>query len=488
MGDLMSRYISFIRLLVIPVITLGAIQFFFGLLSMLLFHDSVGKDFFEPAIVFGMFSLVFLMSTSKFSEVSMSLRQALLFVSLTWIVCSVEASVPIRLIEHISLTDSVFESVSALTTTGATVLQGLDEQPKTFLMYRQFLQWFGGMGVVVFVVAILPKLNVGGMKIFLAETPGPAKGEKLAPRITHTARYLWFIYFGLTFLCIVGYLFTGMGLFDSVAHAFTTVSTGGFSTHDTSLGFFHSHWVELNSMIFMLLGATSFALHFYFTQTKDLSVYTKDEENKDFLWLVVILSILLCLILLGNHVFSDFDDSVFEAVFQLISFITSTGYATSDFVHWPAATALLLIFAGYIGGCAGSTAGGNKMIRNIISVKVIGRQLKQLSHPKGQFTVKYNGRPVKEDISAATMSYMGIAAILTMVLSFILQTTGLDFWSSFTAVAACLNVLGPAFGELGANFQPVNDFGTWVLTFTMLLGRLEFFTLLVLFSPNYWKF
>ena len=484
----MIRLMSLLRMLTIPALILVNVQFVFGILSLLLFHDHIANLFFEPGLVVAAAALIILILTRDENIQEIGYRQALIFVTLSWVICGVEGAIPIMLIENISFTDAVFESLSALTTTGATVLQDLDMQPKTFLMYRQFLQWLGGMGVVVFVVAIVPMLNIGGMKIFRTETPGPAKDEKLAPRIQHTARHLWIIYLAITLLCTLSYYLAGMDMFDAFAHSFTTVSTGGFSTHDASMGYFNSHLIEMISVVFMLLGAISFALHFRFAHNPHLSVYYKDEETRDFLLLIAGLVLLLFIILITQNIYSNNKDGLAESIFHLVSFITSTGYGAGDFTHWPIITSLILIFAGYVGGCAGSTAGGNKMIRNIISMKVVYRQVKRLIHPKGMFVVKYKDKVVNDDVSSATMSYMVAAAILTMLFCILLQSTGLDFWTSFTAVAACLNVLGPAFGELGANFQPVNDFGTWVLTFTMLLGRLEFYSVLVLLTPMYWRY
>jgi len=484
----MSHRLSLIRLLAISALILANVQFVFGILSTVLFNDGVAWFFFEPALVIASLALTILLLTRHDLIQDISYRQALLFVTLSWIICGFAAAIPIYLIEPVSFTDAVFEAISGLTTTGATILVNLDVQPESFLMYRQFLQWLGGMGVVVFVVAIVPMLNIGGMKIFRTETPGPAKDEKLAPRIQHTARHLWTIYLVITLLCTLSYYLAGMNLFDAFAHSFTTVSTGGFSTHDASMGYFGSHLIEMISVVFMLLGAISFALHFRFARQHHPQVYLKDEETRDFLLTAIFLGLILFGILLYFHVYTGTSESIFQSAFHLVSFMTSTGFAAGDFTHWPVITAMLLIFAGYIGGCAGSTAGGKKMIRNIICMKVVFRQIQQLIHPRGMFVITYKHKTVSEEVSSATMSYMVAAATLTMVFSVMLQATGLDFWTAFTAVAACLNVLGPAFGELGNNFQPVNDIGTWILSFTMLLGRLEFYCVLVLLTPAYWRY
>ena len=238
----------------------------------------------------------------------------------------------------------------------------------------------------------------------------------------------------------------------------------------------------------MLLGAISFALHYRVVHVRSLRTYWRDEETRVFLLLVIILSIIVTVALILNGTYTSLITALNEAVFHLISFITSTGYGAGDFTHWPAFIVLLLIVASYIGGCAGSTAGGNKVIRDILTIKILGRELNRLAHPNGVFTLKYQHRPVEEKVLEAAIAFMSITALTSLALTLVLMMTGLDFWSSLTAVAACINVLGPAFGELGNNFQPVSDFGTWVLSFAMILGRLEYFTVLVVFMPSFWRY
>ena len=397
-------------------------------------------------------------------------------------------AIPFITVTGLSLTDAVFESISGLTTTGATVLSGLDQMPKSFLLYRQFLQWMGGLGIVIFVVAVLPMLNVGGMKLLKAETPGPIKGDKLTPRIADTAHYLWIVYAVITILCATGYYLAGMSAYDAIAHSFTTVSTGGFSTHDASLGYFNSYVVLLVADVFMLLGAVNFALHFRVLQARRVTMYWHDEETRYFILIVLFVSVLIGVLLLANGFYSDTFTSFNQASFHLISFITSTGYGASGFTSWPAVVVLLLVFAGYLGGCAGSTAGGNKIIRNILLVKAISLEMKRLVHPRAIFLIKYQGHAIENSILIAAMAYLFVAAFTSMILTLVLMVTGLDFFTSFTAVAACVNVLGPGFGELSSNFQPVNDFGTWVLSVAMILGRLEYFTMLALLVPEFWRY
>jgi len=475
------------RLISMPVIWMGAVQGAFALLSLLVFHDHISKDFFYPSVAMlaGGFLLFYLLRRVDLSQASF--RDALIFATLTWVITGLLGAFPIIEVTHVSITDGVFESVSALTTTGATILSGLDNMPLTFLMYRQFLQWMGGLGIVIFVVAVLPMLNVGGMRLLKAETPGPVKDDKLSPRITHTSHYLWGVYITITVLCTWAYYMAGMSFFDALAHSFSTVSTGGFSTHDASLGFFHSHLMLAIANVFMLLGAISFTLHYRVFNQLRLFAYFKDEETRVFLWLVVLLSVALGFYLFSIRTYDHFLISLSYSTFHLISFITSTGFAAADFTHWPVAAGFLLIIAGYLGGCAGSTAGGNKIIRSIISIKVINKNINWLIHPHGVFAIKYQGIPVSKEVRNAVLSFISFVAASNLVLTLLLVWSGLDFWSAFSAVAACVNVLGPAFGELGTNFQPVSDAGTWVLSFAMILGRLEYFTVFSLFTYQFWR-
>ncbi len=475
------------RLISMPIIWMGVVQGGFAMLSLLLFHDNIVKQFLYPSLgmMLGGFLLFYLLRKVDLSHASF--RDALIFATLTWGVSGILGAFPIIAITHVSFTDGVFESISALTTTGATILSGLDDMPPTFLMYRQFLQWMGGLGIVIFVVAVLPMLNVGGMRLLKAETPGPIKDDKLSPRISNTSHYLWGVYIIITVLCILGYHLAGMNLFDAIGHSFSTVSTGGFSTHDASLGYFHSHGVLAVSDIFMLLGATSFTLLYrVFTQFRPLAFF-HDEEARVFLWLVVTLSLLLTVYLYSMDDKQDFLMTLSYATFHLVSFMTSTGFAATDLSTWPVAALFFLIIAAYLGGCAGSTAGGNKIIRSIISFKVVTKNINQLIHPHGVFVIKYQGHSVSRDVRNSVLSFMTFVTISSLVLTLLLIWSGLGYWAAFSAVAACVNVLGPAFGELSTNFQPVSDAGTWVLSFAMILGRLEYFTVFALFTRQFWR-
>lgn len=475
------------RLLVFPAGLMGVVQAVFGVISLVLFHDHVMADFLLPAGIIMLVSAVTIRVLPRFDISAINTLDAMVFAVATWVIMGVLGALPIWLVTSASLTDSIFESISGLTTTGATVLSGLDHMPRTFLMYRQFLQWLGGLGVVIFVVAILPLLNVGGMTLLKAETPGPVKDDKLAPRTINSAQYLWLVYVALTVLCALGYYLAGMDAYDAIAHSFTTVSTGGFSTHDASLGYYQSLTIMWVSNVFMILGAISFALHYRVFSCFNLREYWRDEETRVFLSVIAGLSVLIALGLSQTNFYSTGWVAFSQATFHLISFITSTGYAAGAFTDWPGYLALLLVVAGYQGGCAGSTAGGNKIIRTTIAFKLLEYENKTLLHPSGVFTIKYQGKPVEPAVISAVVAFLSINAFVSLVLTMLLMATGLDFYSALTAVAACINVLGPAFGMLHNNFQPVSDAGMWILDFAMIVGRLEFFTVLALLLPAFWR-
>ncbi|EGR4251976.1 potassium transporter [Vibrio cholerae] len=472
-----------------PMLWMGIVQGTFGLLSLFVFQDRISGDFFTPSI--GMLVGVFLFSVIlRKSELhKVTFRDALIFASLTWVLTGFLGALPIHFVTKVSMTDAIFESISGLTTTGATVLSGLDDMPKSFLLYRQFLQWMGGLGVVIFVVAVLPMLNVGGMRLLKAETPGPIKDDKLSPRINKTAHYLWGVYLTITVMCALAYYLAGMSAYDAIAHSFTTVSTGGFSTYDASMWHFESHLILMLSNIFMMLGAISFGLHFRVFRNgfAGLRLYASDEESRVFILTAIALSVILGWYIFSHSAYEDFLTSLSFAMFSVVSFMTSTGFGAADLSSWPAASALFLVFCAYLGGCSGSTAGGNKFVRDIITFKVIRREIRQLTYPRAILPIRYQGRIVTPDVTNSVMAFMSLAALTTVVFTLLMMSTGLDFWSSFTAVVACINVLGPGFGAVASNFQPVSDPGIWILNLAMILGRLEYFTVLAMLLPHFWK-
>lgn len=478
---------SIVSLSILPLTVVGVMFVVFGYLSLFIFHDHQRNIFVAPGVqLLGLAFLLWLIT--KHRRIVIKVRVAPFFAVFAWLITGLCAAIPIAEVARVSAVDAVFESFSALTTTGSTILTGLDDMPPTFLLYRQFLQWMGGLGIVIFVVAVLPALNVGGMKLLKAEVPGPMKDDKLVSRTVSTAQYLWVVYGAITVLCAISYHFAGMDWFDAVSHSFSTVSTGGFSTHDDSLGYFHSELIYIISDIFMIAGALNFALHFHFFHSKKFSTYWHNEETRTFLIIVAVLSLAIFATIYSSVNEGSALHKLNHATFLLISFITSTGFGAENFTSWPLAALFLLVVSGYLGGCAGSTAGGSKIIRIVILFKLVRREIRRLVHPYGVFAIRYQGKAVEDSVTRNTLAFIFFVILSAVILTLLLMTTGLDLWSSISAVSACLNVSGPAFGELSSNFIPVNDFGTGLLAFAMLLGRLEYLTILVLFLPNFWKY
>jgi trk system potassium uptake protein TrkH len=388
---------------------------------------------------------------------------------------------------ELSITDAVFESISGLTTTGATVIVGLDSLPHSILFYRQFLQWLGGMGIIVLAVAVLPMLGIGGMQLYRAETPGPVKDTKLTPRITETAKALWYIYLGLTISCGVAYWLAGMNAFDAVSHAFSTVAIGGFSTHDASMGYFQNSGIELIAIVFMLLSGVNFALHFTALRRRRLTPYLKDAEFGTYILVLSVTSLITISYLHFSETFDTASESIIEGLFQVVSIGTTTGFTTQEYYSWPSFLPVMLLYVSYIGGCAGSTGGGIKVIRILLLVKQGVRELRRLVHPSAQFAVKIGRKPVSNNVIEAVWGFFAAYFAISALMILVLMASGLNQDTAFSAVAACLNNLGPGLDDVGQNFAGINDFAKWVLCLAMLLGRLEIFTLLVLLTPGFWR-
>jgi len=417
------------------------------------------------------------------------LRDGFLVVVLFWSVLGVAGGLPIYLsgIYDISVTDAVFESISGITTTGATVIVGIDDLPHSLLLYRQELQWLGGMGIIVLAVAVLPMLGVGGMQLFRAETPGPVKDTKLTPRITETAKALWYIYLGLTIACCLAYWLAGMSFFDALSHSFSTVAIGGFSTHDASIGFFDSTAIQFIAIVFMLLSGINFALHFTAIRHRSLDSYQRDAEFRTYILVLSIVSLITIGYLQLTHTFDSTAESIIEGLFQVVSIGTTTGFTTADYYSWPGFLPVLLLYVSFIGGCSGSTGGGIKVIRVLLLVKQGVRELQRLVHPNAQIAVKIGKKAMSEKVIEAVWGFFAAYFAISALMILLLMATGLDQETAFSAVAACLNNLGPGLGDVGRNFASINDPAKWILCLAMLLGRLEIFTLLVLITPAFWK-
>lgn len=422
------------------------------------------------------------------SRGDLNIRDGFLVVSLFWSVLGGFGSLPFLLTDSISLTlsDAVFESISGLTTTGATVIVGLDELPVSILFYRQLLQWLGGIGIIVIAVAILPILGIGGMQLYRAETPGPVKDNKLTPRITGTAKALFLIYLSLTIACTLAYWLAGMSAFDAICHAFSTVAIGGFSTHDASLGYFQSNTVLVIATVFMLLAGINFAVHFFVWRSRRLYHYLRDSETRFYLFILLV----ACLAVVATLQFSghyEAKDSVILGVFHTISLATTTGFAADEFALWPTFLPVLLVLLSFMGGCGGSTAGGIKVVRIMLIAKQGVRELKQLVHPNAIIPLKVGSKRVDAQIVSAVWSFFAVYMFSFLLILLALMATDMDYTTAFSATAATLNNLGPGLGDVAANYADVTNPGKWVLCYAMLLGRLEIFTLLVLFTPAFWR-
>ena len=405
-----------------------------------------------------------------------------------WLVLSTFGTLPFMLSDALQLSfiDALFESISGLTTTGATVISGLDTLPKSILYYRQQLQWLGGIGIVVIAVAILPMLGVGGMQIYRAETPGPMKDSKITPRITETANVLFKIYVALTAVCALAYWIAGMSLFDAICHSFSTVAIGGFSTHDASIGFFDSGAIMAICTFFMVVSGINFALHYAAWHDRDVSFYWTDPEARLYLALLAVGAAITCLYLYFSGTYG-WSDSIRQGIFQLVSIMTTTGFATADFNAWPTFLPFFLIFLSFFGACAGSTGGGIKIGRMLILWQQGVREIYQLVHPNAVLPIKINNRKVPDRIADAIWAFFGVYLAVFYLMVLLLLASGLDYVTAWSATAASLNNLGPGLGAVASNYAELGSFAKWVLCWGMLLGRLEIFTLLVLFTPTFWR-
>lgn len=417
------------------------------------------------------------------------LRDGFIIVVMFWVVLGLFGAIPLMLSTepHLPMVDAVFESVSGLTTTGATVIVGLDLLPRSILFYRQQLQWLGGMGIIVLAVAILPMLGIGGMQLYRAETPGPVKDNKLTPRITETAKALWYIYLGLTILCALAYWFAGMGLFDAVAHSFSTIAIGGFSTHDESMGYFDSPVIKIAAILFMTLSGINFSLHFVAWRNLSVAPYLLDSETRTYLLILLLISVMTIILLYTMHVVGTLEESMLIGIFQAVSITTTTGFTTAAYHLWPGAIPVILIFASFIGGCAGSTAGGIKVIRFMLLIKQGRREVMRLIHPNALIPIKVGGKPLPDRVINGVWGFFSAYVGSFVIIMVILMISGMDQITAFSAVAATINNLGPGLGKVGANYAEIGNFAKWVLCFAMLLGRLEVFTLLVILSGAFWR-
>ena len=454
----------------------------------ILYQEDAGQAFFYSYLVLVAIGIILYLPVKNVRG-DLRLRDGFVVVVMFWVVLGLAGALPFVLYSQLSIgvTDAVFESISGLTTTGATVIIGLDNLPHSILFYRQELQWLGGMGIIVLAVAVMPMLGIGGMQLYRAEAPGPVKDNKLTPRIAETAKALWYIYLGLTVACAVGYWLAGMSLFDAIGHSFSTVSIGGFSTHDMSIGYFDSPAIEAVAIVFMFLGGVNFALHFAVMRRFKFMVYIRDAEFRMYAAVLIFISVASVVFLYQQEVIPEFSQALRQGLFHAISIATTAGFTTSEYYLWPVFVPVMLLFASFIGGCAGSTGGGIKAIRVLLLIKQGQREIMRLIHPNAQVVVKLGKQPVSDRVIDAVWGFFAAYVAMFVIMMLLLMIDGKDQITAFSAVAATINNLGPGLGEVSANYATLGDFDKWVLCFSMLLGRLEVFTLLVLFMPAFWR-
>ncbi|MDC1386013.1 TrkH family potassium uptake protein [Candidatus Thioglobus sp.] len=420
---------------------------------------------------------------------SFRLREGVLIVVSFWIVLSLFGTLPFLITESISnlsFSNAFFESMSGLTTTGATVLSQLDELPKSILFYRQQLQWLGGMGIIVLAVAVLPLLGVGGMELYHAESSGIAK-DRLTPKLRNTAIALWKIYLSLTVLCAVAYFFSGMSIFDAVSHSFSTVAIGGFSTHDSSIGYFNSIPIEMIAMFFMFLAGINFSLHFVAWNNHSLVDYIKDSEFKTYAMVLLSASAIVIIALSLNSEYGSTSETIRHSLFQTISIATTTGFTSQNYSNWPAAIPVFLIMVSFIGACVGSTGGGIKVVRVLVMFRLGMKEIHKFIRPNAQVSIKLNSASINEKALVSVLGFFSLYAISFIFIMMLLMFAGLDQVTAYSATAATMNNLGPGLGEVAQNYGSLGETAKWILSFSMLIGRLEVLTIIAIFHRAFWR-
>jgi len=417
------------------------------------------------------------------------LREGVLIVVSFWVVLSLFGTLPFLITESISnlsFSNAFFESMSGLTTTGATVLSQLDDLPKSILFYRQQLQWLGGMGIIVLAVAVLPLLGVGGMELYHAESSGIAK-DRLTPKLRNTAIALWKIYLSLTVLCALAYFFSGMSIFDAISHSFSTVAIGGFSTHDSSIGYFNSIPIETVAMFFMFLAGINFSLHFVAWNNRSLVDYIKDSEFKTYATVLIIASIIVAIALSLNSEYSSTSETIRHSLFQTVSIATTTGFTSQNYSNWPAAIPVFLIMISFIGACVGSTGGGIKVIRILVMFRLGMKEIHKFIRPNAQVSIKINKASINEKALVSVLGFFSLYAISFILIMMLLMFAGLDQVTAYSATAATMNNLGPGLGEVAQNYGSLGETAKWILSFSMLIGRLEVLTIIAIFHRAFWR-
>jgi len=471
----------------------GILTFFLGLTMLLpllfgLYYSDQSVIPLTYSIVITVFFGILIYASCKNSKTDfITQREGMAIVAIGWAVVGFFAALPFYFGGCFNtFTDAMFESVSGFTTTGASVLTNIENVSKGLLLWRSFIQWLGGMGIIVLSIAILPFIGVGGIELYKAEVPSPIP-DKLKPRIRETSMVLWKVYILLTLLEIFFLLFGGMDFFNALCHSFTTMPTGGFSTKNSSIAYFDSVYIDVVIITFMFLAGINFSLHYQMLKNKPLAIW-RDPEGRFFIGLVILLTTIVTLNIYGNA-FETIGQSIRFGLFQVVSIITTTGFATFDYEKWPAMSQLILLLCMFLGACAGSTGGGMKCIRIIICIKYCYKELFLFIHPHSVMQIKIGGKSVPENIIRSIIGFLSLYIGLFVISSILLSGMGVDFITSFSAVAAAIGNIGPGFGLVGPveNFANIPCLGKWLLIWCMLLGRLEIYTVIILFVPEFWR-
>ncbi|NOY23015.1 MAG: TrkH family potassium uptake protein [Acidobacteria bacterium] len=444
--------------------------------------------FLAPVAFMAASAILVLVGTRNLKVRELTPRDGYLLVSVSWLAAAAFGALPFYLSGSMSTyTDAFFETMSGFTTTGASILTRIELLPKSLLFWRSLTHWLGGMGIVVLTVAVLPLLGIGGLQLIRAEAPGPSV-DRLTPRITETAKILWYLYMAFTLLEIVLLLFGGMNLFDATTHTFGTLATGGFSPKNTSIGYYHSLYINGVITVFMLIAGMNFALHFKLLTGPRKSVF-RDSELKAYLLIFFVATIIITLDLFKGGLFQTLSETVSHAAFQSASILTTTGYSTTDFEKWPFLSQTVLVFLMFIGGCSGSTGGGIKVIRIVTLFKQGFKEMKQLVHPRAVLTLKLSGRSVKNSIVFAISGFFFLYVFLVLIVTLLVASAEHDILTSLTTALATVGNIGPGLGLVGPaeNYGFYPDWIKWVLSFAMMIGRLEIYTVMVLFTPVFWK-
>jgi trk system potassium uptake protein TrkH len=464
------------------LVILFSFSFIFPIIVSLIYKDAAITIFIRTFLIVFMIGFIGWLISRKHNK-DLNQKDGFLIITLFWLVLSIAGSIPFVL-SGMSYMDAFFEAMSGITTTGATVISNLQSLPESMLLYRQLLQWMGGMGLIVLAIAVMPLLGIGGGQLYKTEIPGAMNDQKLTPRIKETAQALWLLYLVLTILCAFLYFLAGMSVFDAIAHSLSTVSIGGFSTYDQSIGHFNNGLIETVCVVFMLLSALSFALHYAAFYMKRPLKYFYDPELRFF---VSILLLIFASAMLINYLSISEGATIRELLFHTVSIVTTTGFTIGDSSQWNPSIGFLLLIGAFIGACSGSVGGGIKSWRVLIMINYAYINLKKMIHPSAVISLKIGTKNIENDVAASVWGFFSIYVISFMILLLGLVVSGLDFESSFSAIGACLNNLGPGLSSVAQTYESVSPAGKGILAFAMILGRLEIFTLLLLFTPMFWK-